>query len=129
MPNVIDVICNKTPYEPITNIERISNEMGILGYTDRIDNTIPNNIYVVGNIETNKYGTKFITIYHPSTGEYFQNKVKRSTYNLNPCDSGDIIKAVFNIQHKRKKNENDEWVQSEEQEEILKNYTIVKKFE
>ena len=129
MPNVIEIICNKFSYEPITNIERISNEMGILGYTDRIDNTIPDNIYVVGNIETNKYGTKFITIYHPSTGKYFQNKVKRSAYNFNPCDSGDIIKAVFNTQHKRKKNENDEWVQSEEQEEILKNYTIVKKFE
>ena len=129
MPNVINVICNKIPYEPITNIERISNEMGILGYTDKIDNTIPDNIYVVGNIETNKYGTKFITIYHPFTGEYFQNKVKRSAYNFNPCDSGDIIKAVFNTQYKRKKNENDEWVQSEEQEEILKNYTIIKKFE
>ena len=129
MPNVIQVICNKLPYEPITNIERISNEMGILGYTDRIDDTIPDNIYVVGNIDTNKYGTKFITIYHPHTGEYYQNKVKRNAYNFSPCDSGDIIKAVFNTQHKRKKNENDEWVQSEEQEEILKNYTIVKKFE
>jgi DNA polymerase III alpha subunit len=128
IPNVIQVICNKLPYEPITNIERISNEMGILGYTDRIDNTIPDNIYVVGNIDTNKYGTKFITIYHPHTGEYYQNKVKRSAYNFSPCDSGDIIKAVFNTQHKRKKNENDEWVQSEEQEDILKNYTIVKKF-
>ena len=129
MFNVIEVICNKIPYEPITNIERISNEMGILGYTDKIDNTIPDNIYVVGTIDTNKYGTKFVTIYHPNTGEYFQNKVKRSAYNLNPCDSGDIIKAVFNTQHKRKKNENDEWVQSEEQEDILKNYSIVKKFE
>ena len=129
MPNVIQVVCNKLPYEPITNIERISNEMGILGYTDRIDDTIPDNIYVVGNIETNKYGTKFIMIYHPHTGEYYQNKVKHSAYNFNPCESGDIIKAVFNTQYKRKKNENDEWVQSEEQEEILKNYTIVKKFE
>ena len=126
---VIKVICSKQTYEPITNIERISNEMGILGYTDRIDDTIPDNIYVVGNIETNKYGTKFVTIYHPNTGEYFQNKVKRSAFETNPCDSGDIIKAVFNIQHKRKKNEQDEWIQSDEQEEILKNYTIVKKFE
>ena len=103
---VIKVICSKQVCQPITNIERISNEMGILGYTDRIDDTIPDNIYVVGNIDTNKYGTKFITIYHPHTGEYYQNKVKRSAYNFNPCDSGDIIKAVFNTQHKRKKNEN-----------------------
>ena len=125
---VIKVICTKQNYEPITNIERISNEMGILGYTDRIDDTIPDNIYVVGNIETNKYGTKFATIYHPCTGEYFQNKIKRSAYGNDPCDSGDIIKAVFNMQHKRKKNEQDEWVQSDEQEEILKNYTILKKF-
>ena len=129
MLNVIEIISNNTPYEPITNIERISYEMGILGYTDRVDATISNNIYVVGNIDTNKYGTKFITVYHPNTGEYFQNKVKRSAYNFNPCNSGDIIKAVYNTQHKRKKNENDEWIQSEEQEEILKNYSIIKKFE
>ena len=103
--------------------------MGILGYTSVIDNTISDNIYVVGNIETNKYGTKFITIYHPCTGEYYQNKVKRSAYNYQPCDSGDIIKAVFNVQSKRKKNENDEWVKSDEQEEILKNYTIINKFQ
>ena len=129
MFNVIQLICNKIPYQPINNIERISNEMGILGYTDRIDNTISENIYIVGNIETNKYGTKFITLYHPHTGKYYQNKVKRSAYNYSPCDSGDIIKAVFNIQSKRKKNEKEEWIKSEEQEEILKNYTIVKKFE
>jgi DNA polymerase-3 subunit alpha len=129
MPKVIEVICSNQNYEPITNIERISYDMGILNHTDIIDDTIPNNIFVVGNIETNKYGTKFITVYHPQTGEYYQNKVKRSAYNYNPCDSGDIIKAVFNTQYKRKKNENDEWVQSEEQEEILKNYTIIKKFE
>ena len=129
MPNVIQTICDNTSYEPITNIERIAYEMGILGYTDKIDDTIPDNMYVVGTIDTNKYGTKFITIYHPSTGEYYQNKVKRSAYNYNPCDSGDIIKAVFNVQAKRKKNDNDEWVSSDEQEEILKNYTIVKKFE
>ena len=103
--------------------------MGILGYTDRIDDTIPDNIYVVGNIDTNKYGTKFITIYHPHTGEYYQNKVKRSAYNFSPCESGDIIKAVFNTQYKRKKNEQDEWVSSDETEEILKNYAIIKKFE
>ena len=129
MQSVIQTICDNTPYEPITNIERIAYEMGILGYTDKIDDTIPDNMYVVGTIDTNKYGTKFITIYHPRTGEYYQNKVKRSAYNYNPCDSGDIIKAVFNIQAKRKKNDNDEWVSSDEQEEILKNYTIVKKFE
>lgn len=128
MPKVIEVICSNQDYEPITNIERISYDMGILNHTDIIDNTIPDNIFVVGNIETNKYGTKFITVYHPQTGEYYQNKVKRSAYNYNPCDSGDIIKAVFNTQYKRKKNENDEWVQSEEQEEILKNYTIIKEF-
>ena len=57
------------------------------------------------------------------------NIKSRSAFNNNPCHIGDIIKAVFNTQHKRKKNENDEWVQSEEQEDILKNYAIIKKFE
>ena len=52
-----------------------------------------------------------------------------SAYNYYPCESGDIIKAVFNTQHKRKKNEQDEWISSDETEEILKNYAIIKKFE
>jgi DNA polymerase III alpha subunit len=127
MPNVIDVICNKTPYEQITNIERIAYELGILGYTDRIDNTIPDNIYVVGNIETNKYGTKFATLYHPIDGTYCQKKINKYSYNEHPCDSGDVIKVVFNIQSKRRQVDG-EWIKIEEQEEILKDYSIIKKF-
>ena len=125
---LINRICKKIKYIPITIIERISYEMGIIGYSNRIDETIDDNIYVVGNIETNKYGTKFATLYHPKDGNYIQKKINKFAYNEHPCDSGDIIKTVFNIKSKHKQ-VNGEWIKINEQEEILKDYSIIKKFE
>lgn len=108
----------------ITTLKRISYEMGILGHTDRIDENIDDNIYVVGNIETNKYGTKFATLYSPKYGEYCVKKINKWSYNEHPCGNGDIIKTVFNIQSKRRQVDG-EWTKIEEQEEILKDYCIL----
>ena len=127
MKLLIKHICSKLKYIPTTIIDHIAYEMGILGHTDYKDETIEENIFVVGNIETNKYGNKFATLYHPKTGEYYQRKINKYRYNDSPCDSGDIIKVVFNIKSKVKKVE-EEWVATGEKEEILKNYSIVKKF-
>ena len=109
---VIKVICKKIKYIPISLIQRISYEMGILGHTDYKDENIDDNIYVVGNIETNKYGNRFITLYSPKYGEYYQRKVNKYSYNDNPCDSGDIIKTVFNTKSKIKQVDG-EWVRGE----------------
>lgn len=119
----------KTINLSIPIIEKIAYQIGYNGFTDLIDDTCNDNLYVISDLIQNQYGTTFCTIYQPNTGESYQYKIKRSAFNNNPCHIGDIIKAVFNTQHKRKKNENDEWVQSEEQEDILKNYAIIKKFE
>jgi DNA polymerase III alpha subunit len=127
MKLLIEHICSKLKYIPITNIERMSNEMGILGHTDLIDNTIDENILVVGNIETNKYGNKFATLYSPKYGEYYQRKINKYSYADHPCDSGDIIKVVFNTQFKRRQIDG-EWTKSDEKEEILKNFSIIKSF-
>ena len=127
MESLIGYICSKIKYIPITNIERMSNDMGILGYTDLTDNTIDENILIVGNIETNKYGNKFATLYNPKYGEYYQRKINKYSYNEHPCNSGDIIKVVFNTQFKRKQVDG-EWTKSKETEEILKNFSIIKSF-
>ena len=127
MESLIGYICSKIKYIPITNIERMSNNMGILGYTDLVDNTIDENILIVGNIETNKYGNKFATLYSPKYGEYYQRKINKYSYADHPCDSGDIIKVVFNTQFKRKQVDG-EWTKSDEKETILKNFSIIKSF-
>ena len=127
MESLIGYICSKIKYIPITTIERISNDMGILGYTDLIDSEINEDILVVGNIETNKYGNRFATLYSPKYGEYYQRKINKYSYIDHPCDSGDIIKVVFNTQFKRKQVDG-EWTKSEEKETILKNFSIIKSF-
>ena len=127
MESLIGYICSKIKYIPITDIERMSNDMGILGYTDLINNDIDENILIVGNIETNKYGNKFATLYSPKYGEYYQRKINKYSYADHPCDSGDIIKVVFNTQFKRRQIDG-EWTRLDEKEEILKNFSIVKKF-
>ena len=127
MKLLIRYICSKLKYIPITNIERMSNEMGILGHTDYVDKSIDENILIVGNVETNKYGNKFATLYSPKYGEYYQRKINKYSYADHPCDSGDIIKVVFNTQFKRKQIDG-EWTKSEEKEEILKNFSILKSF-
>ena len=127
MECLIGHICSKLKYIPITNIERMSNEMGILGHTDYVDKSIDENILIVGNVETNKYGNKFATLYSPKYGEYYQRKINKYSYADHPCDSGDIIKVVFNTQFKRRQVDG-EWTKSEEKEEVLKNFSIIKSF-
>ena len=105
----------------------MSNDMGILGYTDLVDNNIDENVLIVGNIETNKYGNKFATLYSPKYGEYYQRKINKYSYADHPCDSGDIIKVVFNTQFKCRQIDG-EWTKSNEKEEILKNFSIIKSF-
>ena len=127
MESLIGYICSKIKYIPITDIERMSNDMGILGYTDLVDNNIDENVLIVGNIETNKYGNKFATLYSPKYGEYYQRKINKYSYADHPCDSGDIIKVVFNTQFKCRQIDG-EWTKSNEKEEILKNFSIIKSF-
>ena len=127
MESLIGYICSKIKYIPITDIERMSNDMGILGYTDLVDNNIDENVLIVGNIETNKYGNKFATLYSPKYGEYYQRKINKYSYADHPCDSGDIIKVVFNTQFKCRQIDG-EWTKSNENEEILKNFSIIKSF-
>ena len=84
---------------------------------------------VVSNIETNKYGTNFVTLYQVCSGSTFNYKINRKVFQERPCESGDILKCIIRNQFKRVKNENDEWVESQEEETILKDYVIIKRLE
>ena len=125
MNKLLNYIFNNIEYEQTTPIEHISYELGILGYTN-YKTTVDDGIYVVSMVTENKYGTKFVTIYNPNTEEYKQYKANKRNYEDHPCKSGDIIKTAFRTQNKRVKDNNDKWVESEEQEEILRDYTILK---
>ena len=100
--------------------------LGLLGYTELIDKSADDNIYIVSEVELNQYNTPFVTLYHVNDGENIFIKANKRNYEDHPCKSGDIIKTAFRTQNKRVKDNNDKWVESEEQEEILKDYTILK---
>lgn len=129
MHKVLNGICHKIVYTPIGTLSRVANEMGILGYSNLIINEIQDNIYVVGSVDINKYGTAFVTIYRPKDGQYFQYKVKKWAYNDSPCDSGDVIMTLIKEQNKITKDENDEWIKTNIKEVVIKDYALIKKFE
>ena len=115
-------------YEPITKLETIIYEICYNGYTELIDETAKDNLYIITELETNQYGTIFCTLYQIKTGKILKLKINKYSYNEHPCEVGDVIKTFINIQAKTRLI-NDGWVKLDEKEEVLKNYSIVKKFE
>jgi hypothetical protein len=63
-----------------------------------------------------------------NSGKVFSLKSSRWAYEDMPCLEGDIIIAQIVEQNKRVKDENGNWVKSEELETIIKDYAIKKKF-
>lgn len=125
---IVDLISSNYEYIPITLLEQISYQLGIVGYTDLIDNSMSDNIYIVASLEQNQYGTTFATLYHVNDGSQITLKVARSVYRDYPCNCGDIIETAIKNQNK-KVMVNNKWVDKDEIETVLKDYYIHKRFE
>ena len=128
MKSLIKIISKKLDNKETPNIDHISYELGILGYTNYYDESIEDGIYAIAMIDENKYGTRFATLYNPKTKEYIQYKINRNSYNDHPCNVGDIIKTAFRNQNKRVKNDDGDWVETDVKETILKDYSVLKSF-
>ena len=132
MRTVIKYICDNIVYTPITDAVRMVYEIAILGYSDITVKCDPK-YYIVSNKETNQYGTTFVTMYRMCDGQYVQYKVNRRAYNEMPCDVGDGLMCYIKDQNKRVKvkteDGEEEWVESDIKEVIVKDYALVRKFE
>lgn len=130
---IISTISKNYEYNPITIIEKMSYQIKFEGYTDQIDPNASNDLYIVSALEQNQYGTTFITLYRICDGEIIQHKVNKKAFNENPCKEGDIIRALIKIQNKKIKsvdeNNKDIWIESEELENIIKDYIVLKSIE
>ena len=98
------------------------------GACDIVDKTQKDNIFIVSSVEENKYGTPFITMIQCNSGKTITFKGNKRIYSENKCESGDIIMTYIVEQSKRVKNENGEWIDTEEVETIIKDYAIIRKF-
>ena len=123
--SIINFVSQKYSYEPISKIKKMSYEIGLSGYTEDIDQTIEDNIYIVSDIEKNQYGTPFLSLYHVCDGDTLYIKTNKRNFEEHSCENGDIIKCAFKTQMKKIKDENDNWIESGEEEHILKDFVIL----
>lgn len=123
--SIVDKVSKNYEYKSSTKLDKIVNQIQLLGYTNLIDESQDDNIFVVSNIETNKYGTPFANLYQVNNGTISQYKVNRKWYNEYELNNGDIIRATFKTKNKRTKVD-DKWIKSDEIEDILESYFIIK---
>lgn len=110
-------------------LDHMCNEVALLGYTDKTDDSLEENYAIVSNVDTNKYGTTFLSLYSPKYGVIEQYKVDKKWYNQFPCDIGDLLRVNVEEKKKRKKNEDGNWYESDETELKITTYYIIRKFE
>lgn len=126
---IVELVSKRYFYKPTEKIEEMAYEIGLGGYTNLIDETLSDKLYIISDEEKNQYGTVFLTLYQCCSGHTYNYKVNRKAYQERPCGVGDILKCAIRDQFKRIKNEDGDWVESNETETILKDYTIIKKLE
>lgn len=107
--------------KPTTEYTKLHYELKYLGYSSIVISDADESHYGVGSIETNKYGTVFLNLYHLNDGITKQIKVNRKwwqEYGAN-VEVGDIIECIFETKNKRRLI-NNKWTELDEQEETLK---------
>lgn len=125
--NLMKELCsyyNDESEEPDT-LNVMSYQIQLLGYTNIIDTTCNDDIYIVEQQENNNYGTPFVSLYHICDGESKQSiKINKKWYSEYPCKVGDVLRCAFKEKNKRRKVDN-KWVEIEEKETILDIYSII----
>lgn len=106
-----------------TTLDKMKYQVQLLGYTDIIEPSENDELYIVENIEINQYGTPWIVLYHICDGISETLKVNKKYYKEYPCEVGDILRCSFREQNKRIKVD-DKWIESDEIEKILKVYSV-----
>lgn len=86
-------------------LQQICYDVTYLGYTNR---TYDAPYYAVTGLETNNYGTTYISLYNIQNGSNESYKLSRKWENK--CEQGDILRVAFENKVKYIKNDNGQWV-------------------
>lgn len=124
---LVTILCGQIDCET-SLIEEMAYEIVYNGYTNKIDDSMDYDIYIVSSLEQNQYGTVFCSLYCVKDGKTRQYKVNRNSYREHPTDVGDVIKCAFEVKNKKTKDDKGKWIDSDVKEMILKDYFIIKKF-
>ena len=74
---------------------KASLENKYLGFTTLTDKNLSDNLYLVQDIETNKWGTHFATLYQLNSGKTEAYRVNKEIYNNLPLINSDVIYGMF----------------------------------
>lgn len=122
-------LCSKLENKDIDLIEQIKIEMEYLGYTQYKNDNISDFYYIVTEYKTYKDATKpSVVLHNIKTGEETKARIKRaSIYKSNPFGQYSILRIEnFKYDLKKKRNENGEWVETDEYECVLEEYENMK---
>lgn len=127
--SILKQVSSKYPYQPTTTLDKIKYEVELLGYTDLVDESVNDSYYIVTGIETNQWGTVFLSLYQLSTGYQQTYKVDKKWVVDYKCKIGDILNCFFDVKqcghYEMSELENKKtWVLDDKYETILKKYSI-----
>jgi hypothetical protein len=101
-------------------LQQICYDVTYLGYTNR---TYDAPYYAVTALETNNYGTTYISLYNIQNGSNESYKLSRK-WDIE-CEQGDILEVSFEDKHKHTKDDNGNWVKTDVVEKRIKLFNII----
>lgn len=102
---LINLIFRNKNIKLATTFDKIHYQIQLLGYTNLIA-PCDDDIYAVQAIETNQWGTPFVTLYQVNSGATSQYKADKRYYSDHPIEMGDIIDAAIREKDKKRKSDN-----------------------
>lgn len=118
---VMDLI-SKLEDEELSMKEIFEAELEYVGYVSYTDKSFNDKVCVIIDIEENRWGTIFTTLYNINNGTSTRLKTDKRYFNSKPLSKYELI-YVVDIKEKPKKRKIDgKWVNTEENEYILSSY-------
>lgn len=120
---LVDYLIKHNHIKPTTKLQKIAYEVKYMGYSDKIIKEIEqkNSEYanynkfcsVVVDIDDDKYGRHFVTLYQIKTGYTHTFRCNKSWwYEHNDIEQGDVIEPIFNELPQKVLNDKGHWVNS-----------------
>ena len=120
---LVDYLIKHNHIKPTTKLQKIAYEVKYMGYSDKVIKEIgqKNSEYanynkfcsVVVDIDDDKYGRHFVTLYQIKTGYTHTFRCNKSWwYEHNDIGQGDVIEPIFNELPQKVLNDKGHWVNS-----------------
>ncbi len=101
-------------------------EIDNIGYVTYTNSEYNDDVFVVLELKTNKWGTPFALLYRLNDGVKKEVKIDKKYYSSKPIGECDIIIPSEIVEQNKKRKDNGRWIEIDEKEIIMKSYKMVK---